>query len=360
MSTNKLTHLVFIGRFSPIHIAHLGVIREALTHADKLIICIGSAFSPRTIKNPWTAEERMNMIRSALTPEENERIHFQYIPDMLYQNEEWATNVRAAVRAVITDYYSLTKAKIGLVIAEKDDTSWYVNLFPDWPKVVVNLNGAEDSLPIGATKVRELLFTGYIAFIKNIVPDSVFDIIKEFTKTEEFVNLKKEYEDGIAYEKLYENHPKGHSINFYTVDSVVFQSGCVLLVKRKHNPGKGLWALPGGHVNPNEDAFEAALRELDEETNIKIPRKVLVGSLMCEKRFDHPDRSMRARITKKNARTVDMAFGFKLDSTQGLPHVKGGDDAEQAWWFPIEEIRHMRDQLFEDHASIIDYFAAKL
>lgn len=355
---NKLTHLVFIGRFSPIHIAHLSVIREALTKTEKLIICIGSANSPRTIKNPWTAEERMEMIRASLSKKENERIYFQFVEDRLYQNEEWASLVRAGVRSVIIDYYSQAKANIGLVIAEKDDTSWYVDLFPEWEKVIINIDNTENIEPIGATKIRELLFTSHQSFIEHVVPVGAFSLIKEFRKTGEFSILKKEYDDGIAYEKLYENHPKSHAINFYTSDNVVIQSGHVLLVKRKYNPGKGLWALPGGHIQPNEDAFEGALRELDEETGIKVPRKILIGSFVAEKRFDHPDRSLRARITKKNARTVDMAFCFALDDRQGLPHVKANDDAEDVWWFPIEEVRRMRNQIFEDHLDIIEWGVA--
>lgn len=356
---NKLTHLVFIGRFSPIHVAHISVIKESLTKADKLIICIGSANSPRTIKNPWTAEERMEMIRASLSKSENSRIYFQFIEDRLYQDQDWASLVRAGVRSVIIDYFSERKADIGLVVAAKDDTSWYVNLFPEWKKVTIDVNSGENDEPIGATKIRELLFCGHQTFVQHVIPQGAFPFIKEFLKTDEFHILKKEYEDGIAYEKLYENHPKGHSINFYTADSVVIQSGHVLLVKRKHSPGKHLWALPGGHVQPDEDAFEAALRELDEETGIKVQRKILIGSFVAEKRFDHPDRSLRARITKKNARTVDMAFCFALDDKQGLPHVKANDDAEDVWWFPIEEVRRMRNQIFEDHLDIIEWGVAE-
>lgn len=352
---NKLTHLVFIGRFSPIHVAHLAVIREALTKADRLIICIGSANSPRTIKNPWTADERKEMISASLTEDEASRIYFQFNEDRLYQNEEWASLIRAGVRSVITDYYSHKKANIGLVVAAKDDTSWYINMFPEWEKVVVSVAGSDEEAPIGATKVRELLFTGHQTFVKHVIPDGAYKMIKEFIKTDHFKNLKDEFTDGMAYEKMYENHPKGHSINFYTADSIVIQSGHVLLVKRGKNPGKGLWALPGGHINPNEDAFEASLRELDEETGIKVPRKVLIGSFIAEKRFDHPDRSLRARITKKNARTVDMAFVFGLDDSQGLPRVVANDDAAEAWWFPIEEVRRMRSQMFEDHLDIIEW-----
>jgi bifunctional NMN adenylyltransferase/nudix hydrolase len=64
---------------------------------------------------------------------------------------------------------------------------------------------------------------------------------------------------------------------FVTVDAVVVQSGHVLLVKRKAMPGAGLWALPGGFLNQEETLLDGAIRELKEETKIKVPVPVLKG-----------------------------------------------------------------------------------
>lgn len=363
MKNKILDYGVFIGRFSPLHREHLKVILNALSHCNRLIICIGTSNSPRTIKNPWTASERMVMIQNSLPEEIKSRVLFQFIEDRLYQNQEWANLVRAGVRAVLLDSYAgnYKNCKIGLVCAEKDDTSWYINLFKDWEKIRMNVDISENALPISSTKIRELIFTGHIDYIDHIVPPAVYSYIKEFVKTYIFSNLFNEYNDAIAYEKLYENHPKGHSINFYTSDCVVIQSGHILLVERGKNPGKGLWALPGGHVGPNETAQDGALRELIEETNIKVPKKVLIGSLRASQVFDHPDRSMRARITKKNARTITTAFLFKLNDNEDLPRVKAADDASSAYWFPIETVLNtMRDKLFEDHIDIIHAMLGKL
>lgn len=54
------------------------------------------------------------------------------------------------------------------------------------------------------------------------------------------------------------------------VGAVVFRDGKVLLVRRAHMPGKGLWAIPGGRVNPGETLPEAARREILEETGVVI------------------------------------------------------------------------------------------
>jgi len=54
------------------------------------------------------------------------------------------------------------------------------------------------------------------------------------------------------------------------VGAVVFRDDCVLLVKRRHPPNQGQWAIPGGKVNLGESLAEAAEREIREETGITI------------------------------------------------------------------------------------------
>ena len=62
---------------------------------------------------------------------------------------------------------------------------------------------------------------------------------------------------------------------FVTVDAVVFREGGqqeILLIRRKNEPFKDCWALPGGFVDENEDLEAAAIRELEEETSVKITK----------------------------------------------------------------------------------------
>lgn len=352
---DNIDYCVLIMRAQPFHNEHLNLVKSALEKCCKVIVCLGSANSPRTIKNPWTADERQIMMLSTLSDDEAERIHFAHIEDRLYQNQEWATLVRSAVRTI-----SNNSNKISLIVAEKDDTSWYINLFPEWKKINITINNLGGK-PLGATKIRELLFTGYADYVKTVMPQAVFKFILDFIKTKDFDLLKEEYESGIKYEKMYENNPKDHVITFFTVDSVVVQSGHILLIKRKNNPGKSLYALPGGFVEANETSSDASIRELFEETNIKVPEKVLRGSLKDSKLFEHPDRSLRCRITKNNARTITMAYCYKLDDTQELPRVKSdGVETELAWWFPVETVKNMRSQIMEDHSDIVNYFISRL
>ena len=67
MSNKKYDTIVYIGRFQPLHNAHVEIIRRAKSLADNLVIIIGSANQPRTYKNPFTTEERVAMIRDLAT-----------------------------------------------------------------------------------------------------------------------------------------------------------------------------------------------------------------------------------------------------------------------------------------------------
>jgi bifunctional NMN adenylyltransferase/nudix hydrolase len=120
------------------------------------------------------------------------------------------------------------------------------------------------------------------------------------------------------------------------------------MIKRRAEPGKGLWALPRGYVNArtNMSLEDAAIRELREETQIKVPAPVLRGSIVRSKVFDAVDRSPRGRI-------ITHCFFIQLPDGE-LPKVKGSDDAEKARWVPIAEVRS--EECFEDHFEIISHF----
>lgn len=110
----------------------------------------------------------------------------------------------------------------------------------------------------------------------------------------------------------------------------------VLLIRRKNNPFKGKWALPGGYVEIEELPEPAAKRELLEETGISnIPlRKVDV--------FGEPGRDPRGRtITIVYLGIIPSGFGGQ---------AKAGDDAEGAQWFALDKL----PELAFDHDKIIN------
>ncbi len=126
-----------------------------------------------------------------------------------------------------------------------------------------------------------------------------------------------------------------------TADSVVFTRDVegrilVLLIQRKSEPFKGGWALPGGFVDYNENLEDAAMRELQEETRLNVDAVRQIGA------FGDPDRDPRKH-------TVSVAYWAEVPP-ESMDDAKGGDDAEDAKWFHVDEL----PQLGFDHDKILD------
>ena len=361
----KYDFIVAIGRFSCPHLGHIRNFKHALEVSNQLIILIGSANAPRTIKNPFTTNERIEMISACFSEDELKRVKFNCVEDRLYQNSEWFVNAQNAILSVVRDYFprDVNDAKIAIIGHDKDETTWYLQGFPwdviDLGPYVKNLNTDN---PVCATKIRELMFTNHLNYTESQLHPTTFKWLIDFSKTKAFKELQKEYLDDAEYiGHAHKQMIAGvYPTNFLTCDNVVIQSGHILLIQRKNSPGKNLWAIPGGFVNGSESCLDAAIRELKEETKIKVPKKILLRNLVSEKFFDHPNRSMRGRVKGKNCRTATMAFCFKLHDDEELARIAGSDDALKAKWVPIGELPNMRDKMFEDHHDIITYFISRL
>jgi 8-oxo-dGTP diphosphatase len=107
----------------------------------------------------------------------------------------------------------------------------------------------------------------------------------------------------------------------------------VLLVQRGNEPFRGMWAFPGGFLNMDETLEQCARLELKEETGLDTP--IRFEEL---KSFSTVDRDPRGR-------TISVAFVAEVP----LSEVKGGDDAAEARWFPLDEI----PQLAFDHGEML-------
>jgi bifunctional NMN adenylyltransferase/nudix hydrolase len=332
-------YAVFIGRFQPFHIGHKQVFETALSIATKLIVIIGSANSSRTPKNPWTASERAAMIISQDFGGNLDRIKIAKVNDQS-SDQKWTTAVQEAVSEAMLGEFWLDRPKIAIIGYDKDESSYYLKMFPQWSPVEHELN--ED---VNATDLRELYFEGKnLKFLQALVPEPVYAKLELFKSTPEFTILSEDYEYIKKYHKSW--LPAPYPPTFVTTDAVVVQSGHVLLIKRRSSPGKGLLALPGGFINQNERLEDAMLRELREETKIKVPIPVLRGNIKGMKVFDDPNRSLRGR-------TISHAFFIELPPGP-LPKVKGDDDAEKAMWVPLGSLQG--ENMFEDHWFIVEHF----
>lgn len=348
--------LVFVGRFQPLHLEHKRVIDIALQKSRHVLVLVGSAGKARTIRNPFTFDERRDMITGCyendwdvIDPEgqTERRLIIRPLYDKTYNDAAWVKQVQELVKDTTLDVMNpsgfmasgYNDAKVGLIGASKDNSSYYLKLFPQWKSVNVEIEA-----DVHATTIRES-FLEYSCWKPASVPSNVADFMTQFTYTAPYAQLKSELQFVRDYKKQWEVSP--YPVKHATVDAVVEQSGHILLVKRKAEPGKGLWALPGGHLNEFEKQLDGAIRELREETKIKVPEAVLRGSIRDHETFDDPYRSTLGRVITK-------AYHFKLPDDITLPKVKGADDAEKAKWVPISELRE--DQLFDDHYAIVAYF----
>ncbi len=131
---------------------------------------------------------------------------------------------------------------------------------------------------------------------------------------------------------------------FVTVDVLIVRpfemEQQILLIKRKNDPFKDCWALPGGFVDENEDLEQAAIRELIEETQVKVSHLEQIGA------FGKPYRDPRGHM-------VSIAyFGKVATNTIAI----AADDAKEIGWFSITNL----PSLAFDHSAIIEAGLQKL
>jgi bifunctional NMN adenylyltransferase/nudix hydrolase len=342
----QFNYLVFIGRFEPFHNGHHAVVTRALKLAKQVIVLIGSANKPRTIRNPWNVSERDVMIRAAF-PQDESRLVIRPLRDHLYNDALWVTDVQ---RIVADISQGTAKPKIGLIGHRKDRSSYYLEMFPQWELV-----NSPNVAGVSASDLRDYLFAGGSGdigkdlLIKAGVPEPVFAMLSSFRSGPQFGQLVAEYRFIKEYRARWSSAP--YDPTFVTADAVVLHSGHVLLVRRAAEPGKGLWAFPGGFVDKSETIRAAAIRELHEETGLELPMSLLAGAVRSREVFDHPDRSLRGR-------TITHAYCFEFPAGE-LPAVKGRDDAEHAQWVPLSDVMEMEEQFFDDHFHILEHFVGR-
>lgn len=130
-----------------------------------------------------------------------------------------------------------------------------------------------------------------------------------------------------------------------TTDCVVFSSGDedpdVLLIRRKGDPYKDFWAIPGGFMQMDETAEECAKRELKEETGIQV------DDIEQFHTFTEVDRDPRGR-------TISISFVAFVNAAGN--RITAGDDAVEARWFKLDDL----PLLAFDHEQILQLAVLRL
>ena len=117
----------------------------------------------------------------------------------------------------------------------------------------------------------------------------------------------------------------------------------VLLIQRGFAPYKGCWAFPGGFMNMDETADQCAIRELEEETGLKVSTVYQIGT------YSKVNRDPRGR-------TITVAYIAIIDSPL---EVQGRDDAAKAEWFPISDLPELAFDHEEIMSDAINFYAIK-
>jgi ADP-ribose pyrophosphatase YjhB (NUDIX family) len=99
--------------------------------------------------------------------------------------------------------------------------------------------------------------------------------------------------------------------------------GRLLLIKRGHEPGRGLWSLPGGRVEPGESDAQALIRELREETGLSVEPGELIGNVRLPG-------AMRAAFD---------VYDYLATVTGGT--LQAGDDAADVRWASAADLTRL-------------------
>lgn len=126
----------------------------------------------------------------------------------------------------------------------------------------------------------------------------------------------------------------------YSADNIVLRKNGdemeLLVVERRYPPFQGEWALPGGFIEENESPVQASLRELEEETGLKLTEELAIP--LSVRQFE--ERDPRGRV-------ITYPFLFWLADQE--VKVVAGDDAKQAVWVKLTEL----GPLAFDHGAIL-------
>ena len=323
MSKPSFKTLVFIGRFQPLHSGHVHVMQKALAICERLVVLVGSSNRSRSAKNPFSYAERQAMISAALP--EDAHVSILPLPDTLYNDRLWVKKVEQRLEQSVGD------GELAVVGHSKDESTYYLESFPDWGfEEIENFEG------LNATDVRETFFRS-AELPSEGLPQATCQFLQAFKATEDYRALVEEQDYIDRYAEAWSKAP--YPPVFVTVDALVRYGDECLFIRRGNAPALGLLAMPGGFLDPDERALDAAIRELREETCLEVPYETLMAGLMDFRFFDHPSRSVRKR-------TVTQAFYFDLSNhLDERPCVRANDDAAAVTWINVSQVDESDDVL---------------
>lgn len=315
---SKLT--VVIGRFQPLHNEHIRMIEHAISLGEQTLVLVGSAFEPRTLKNPWTYQERRGMLKAVF----GDRIDIAAIRDYPYEDESWFENVKTIIKL-----HSNNGDEVTIVGCAKDgdDSTWYLNHFPEY-----TVEFFQPQLTLDATAIRQDLWEGF-GLNPTLVPLGVYNYITDWDSNSPEIlwKLKQQFVDVNKYQKQWGKGP------FLCVDSILMSEGEWFAII---NHKEGTLALPGGFLDYGETTLNGARRECREEIGFdpgNSPTDLFIA--------DKPDRDPRCH---------NVSIVYVWDVGDDMPELIAGDDAVGVRWMDWNEIQTRREEFRADHWHLLE------
>ena len=174
INTMSIKRAILIGRFQPLHLGHIQIIKKILKERDELVIGIGSAQISHTPENPFTAGERITMITKSLDEEKIARDNFYIIPIVdVGNNSLWVANVES-----FSPKFSTVYSGNPLVQRLFKEAGYEVKKPPMYNRK-----------DYSGTEIRRKMRTG--KKWQHLVPKPVVDIIEEVNGIERMSELKE-------------------------------------------------------------------------------------------------------------------------------------------------------------------------
>lgn len=343
----KTTVGAFIGRMQGYSLAHHEHVMKCITDYDLAVIILGSSFRSRNPDNPFTFEERRAMILAAVPEALHSKLKFVGMRDY-HDDNKWLEVVYRKVDALLKAHDDTAEYDIHLISYVKDESGYYQQMFKNWKLVSHRpLVCVDKENPINATDLRRLFFSelsekAIRPLLETKMPKDAVDYLfawKQLNRTA-FELIKDQTQYGIEY-----NQGHKYPLKATTGDAIfILNDEEVLIGVRGKLVGKGLYCIPGGHNNPDEDHISTAIRELREETLLSFSPAMLRELITSVEWVDRPKRSWLCRII-----TCVVTFHY-----QGIkPHVKAHDDLADLVWMTREDILANESKFHDDHFNLL-------
>lgn len=344
----KFDTLVYIGRFQPFHNSHLQTIEIASKLAEKVLVIVGSSFAPRTVKNPFTYFERYNMIFNSVEHStEFDRTCELIIAgceDVVYDDGKWVKNIKDKVA-------SHANKNIGIIGHNKDDSSFYLNLFNEWEFYPIerlsNINATDiRNIFLDIRNIRQHRGKNWFGsvdheFLTSNLPKPVYEAIEYFINGKYNTIPKDDYENlknlFIFIEDFKDNHY--NQPLFLTSHFLIISGDSVLLQKNSLHEcyHDNLFMLPGDWLIADKDKsiVHASVRHLSNYFGKNFEK--LLKKFDSHAVFDKINRSELGRfiahIHKIEISPEQMVeFTFPIDNHLNFKWVKV-DDLERELFF---------------------------